>query len=428
MAEVFGVDGFSKTGSTALDRAIGFTDGQGGKGVNFESLAGATREQVDAAVQAAQAAAGLGGGASDTAQAARLAVAQAPFGGSVEQLRSEIEALQGQIGRAQPPELVSYSIGEEGVAGARVRGLGGDIQSMSLSDYMGAKRQYEDLTSRLSSLQSQLTERTAVPEPEFEELAPIPAPVTPMAPTGILADIEQGLLATAPVGRFEQPIVQTPEEVRSMIETRGPAVQEYLEREPFEFPSLLGAAIGTPTERAQEAIMSGRGVPVFSGADVVGAIEPGMRGIGQVYSGQIRPDAYTVGPAGGMVAAPLAQPDLATTQRTEFEQDMPVETTPAYTPDNPPPGYVYDEDLGTFRLATPGAFGATTATFQPQAGQFARLGLLDQPVPSGLLSFGGVGVTPEQFAAANLAFRRRTAPRAEYFTDPRSFTGFSLLT
>lgn len=428
MAEVFGVDGFSKTGSTALDRAIGFTDGQGGRGVNFESLAGATREQVDAAVQAAQAAFGLGGGESDAAQAARLAVVQAPFGGSVEQLRSEIESLQKQIGRSAPPELLGISGGEEGPRGARVRGQGDDITSMSEEKYMGMLRNYQNLTNRLSSLQSQLAERTAVPEPEFEELAPVPAPVAPMPPTGILADIQQNLMATAPVGRLEQPIVQTPEEVRSMIETRGPAVQEYLEREPFELPSLLGAAIGTPTQRAQEAIMSGRGVPVFSGADVVGAIEPGMGGIGQVYSGQIRPDAYTVGPTGGMVAAPLAQPDLATTQRTEFEQDMPVETTPAYSPDNPPPGYVYDEDLGAFRLDTPGGFGMPTATFQPQAGQFARLGLLDQPVSSGLLGFGGVGMTPEQFAAANLAFRRRTAPRAEYFTDPRSFTGFSLLT
>jgi hypothetical protein len=106
---------------------------------------------------------------------------------------------------------------------------------------------------------------------------------------------------------------------------------------------------------------------------------------------------------------------------------MPVETTPAYTPDNPPPGYVYDEDLGAFRLITPGQFGMGQAAFTPRTGQFARMGLLDQPPPSGLLDFGGLGTTPEQFQQMNLAFRGRTAPRAEYFTDPRSFQGFTLL-
>lgn len=59
---VFGVDGVSKTGSTAQDAAIGFTAGEGtGKaGSNFEALSGATREQTDKAVAAAQAAQAAG--------------------------------------------------------------------------------------------------------------------------------------------------------------------------------------------------------------------------------------------------------------------------------------------------------------------------------------------------------------------------------
>lgn len=58
---VFGVDGRSKTGSTAQDAAIGFTDGAGGKGANFGALDNATVEQTTAAVAAAQAVANAGG-------------------------------------------------------------------------------------------------------------------------------------------------------------------------------------------------------------------------------------------------------------------------------------------------------------------------------------------------------------------------------
>jgi len=52
----FGVDGVSKTGSTAKDAAIGYTSGEGtGKaGPNFGALKGATTEQTKAAVATAQ--------------------------------------------------------------------------------------------------------------------------------------------------------------------------------------------------------------------------------------------------------------------------------------------------------------------------------------------------------------------------------------
>lgn len=52
----FGVDGVSKTGSTAKDAAIGYTSGEGtGKaGPNFGALQGATTEQTKAAVATAQ--------------------------------------------------------------------------------------------------------------------------------------------------------------------------------------------------------------------------------------------------------------------------------------------------------------------------------------------------------------------------------------
>ena len=69
--QVFGVDGVSKTGSTSKDQQIGFTDGQGGKGANFDALQGATRQQTTAAVAAADAARNAGGGDTAAQQAVR---------------------------------------------------------------------------------------------------------------------------------------------------------------------------------------------------------------------------------------------------------------------------------------------------------------------------------------------------------------------
>ena len=43
---VFGVGGVSKTGSTAQDQTIGWSDGKGGKGANHGALSGATSEQM----------------------------------------------------------------------------------------------------------------------------------------------------------------------------------------------------------------------------------------------------------------------------------------------------------------------------------------------------------------------------------------------
>ena len=69
--QVFGVDGVSKTGSTSKDQQIGFTDGQGGKGANFDALQGATSQQTTAAVAAADAARNAGGGDTAAQQAVR---------------------------------------------------------------------------------------------------------------------------------------------------------------------------------------------------------------------------------------------------------------------------------------------------------------------------------------------------------------------
>jgi len=88
-----------------------------------------------------------------------------------------------------------------------------------------------------------------------------------------------------------------------------------------------------------------------------------------------------------------------------------------------PEGYEFDENLNACRKITPTNYTAMTMPSVP-AGRYARMGLLDQP-PAGLLE-AGFG-SPADFAGANLAFRRASAPMSTYFTDPRSYEGYTLI-
>lgn len=88
-----------------------------------------------------------------------------------------------------------------------------------------------------------------------------------------------------------------------------------------------------------------------------------------------------------------------------------------------PDGYEFDANLNACRKITPTEYTAMTMPSAP-AGRYARMGLLDQP-PAGLLE-AGFG-SPADFAGANLAFRRASAPMSTYFTDPRSYEGYTLI-
>ena len=93
-----------------------------------------------------------------------------------------------------------------------------------------------------------------------------------------------------------------------------------------------------------------------------------------------------------------------------------------------PTGYVFNETLQACIMDT-----AATSSFQPTApvaptvpsgDYYARTGLLDQP-PAGLLE-AGFG-KPQDFAAANTAFRMGAATRPSMYTDPYSMKGYTLL-
>jgi hypothetical protein len=95
-----------------------------------------------------------------------------------------------------------------------------------------------------------------------------------------------------------------------------------------------------------------------------------------------------------------------------------------------PEGYYFNETLqacimdtrSTSPFQPSGSMGV--AEMSPPTGYYARMGLLDQP-PSGLLE-AGFG-TPQDFAAANTAFRRGAATRPDIYTDPYNLQGYTLL-
>lgn len=105
----FGVDGVSKTGSTAQDAAIGYTSGEGtGKaGANFAALQGATKETVDKAVAASRAAGQQGADIAGQQQAAGAALGVTQPSSSVQQALAA-QRDEGGV-RAQPLREISPS-------------------------------------------------------------------------------------------------------------------------------------------------------------------------------------------------------------------------------------------------------------------------------------------------------------------------------
>lgn len=108
-------------------------------------------------------------------------------------------------------------------------------------------------------------------------------------------------------------------------------------------------------------------------------------------------------------------------QNTPGEADgqMPQLTAPEPQTGRCPDGYVFDQQLNACRLVTRPDDAAVTAP--PAAGTYARMGLLDQ-APAGLLEFSqryGAGFgSPQDYGAANTAFRQSVGTRPSYFKAP----------
>ena len=129
----FGVDGRSKTGSTSLDQAIGFTDGAGGKGANFGALDNATVEQTTAAVAAAQAVANAGG--SQLAQQDAVSSALGNYQtGTVNQAGNLTQAGQNLVNAAADQALAFERTYKAAAPVARALGMPADATPMTAAE------------------------------------------------------------------------------------------------------------------------------------------------------------------------------------------------------------------------------------------------------------------------------------------------------
>jgi len=191
----------------------------------------------------------------------------------------------------------------------------------------------------------------------------------------------------------------------------------------YGLPGLLGAglgAIGTGMLNTMKGQVLGGGIPAF---DATGTFK------GVFSKGPFGFDVYTGMPIEGNTMTGWSPDD-----------DQRDDGTQTVKPVNPvtgqcDAGYIFDEDLQACRLDTRGRAGAPApggvgSVVPPTPGGYARMGLLDV-APTGLPQFqqqygAGFG-TPQDFAAANLNFRRQGATYPQYFQRPPQLSGYTLL-
>lgn len=187
---------------------------------------------------------------------------------------------------------------------------------------------------------------------------------------------------------------------------------------PLSGIGALFGAIGTSQLNRMKDQVLGGGIPAF---DATGKFQ------GVFSKGLFGGDVYTGMPIEGNTMTGWSPDD-----------DQRDGSTQTVKPVNPvtgqcDEGYIFDEQLNACRLDTRGGAGApggVGSVVPPTPGGYARMGLLDV-APTGLPQFqqqygAGFG-TPQDFAAANLNFRRQGATYPEYFQRPPQLSGYTLL-
>ena len=183
-------------------------------------------------------------------------------------------------------------------------------------------------------------------------------------------------------------------------------------------PGLMGSLFGTPLGRTQKFQL----------------FDDPRKGIFKTFQNQPTPFG-----ALGFVSNILDLDPYVTTgyvDRIGPEGDgrevVPTQTNPVTGQEECPEGYVFDEDLQACRMGggTPGFGTPVTGAGPYEAGDYARMGLLDvAPMGMGLFAdrYGAGFGTPQDFSTANLAFRRGAATRPQYFQQAPDLTGYTLL-
>ena len=183
----------------------------------------------------------------------------------------------------------------------------------------------------------------------------------------------------------------------------------------YGLPGLLGAglgAIGTGMLNTMKGQVLGGGIPAF---DATGTFK------GVFSKGPFGLDVYTGMPIEGNTMTGWSPDD---DQRDDGTQTVkPVNPVTGQCDE----GYIFDEQLNACRLDT--RSGRETAPVTPPSapGTYARLGLLDV-APTGVSDFATrYGLGPQDFGAANLAYRRGAGTQFDIYKDPYQREGFTLL-
>jgi len=164
----------------------------------------------------------------------------------------------------------------------------------------------------------------------------------------------------------------------------------------------------------------------FTGPSLLGSV-PGIFGL--VTS--LMPEPTTEADLGGFYTGFGRGPGEG--PQGDGREVVPTQTNPATGQEECPEGYVFDADIQACRASAPLAnvgdtVGGDGFTYEP--GTYARMGLLDVAPEDlgGFASTYGTGfMTPEEFEAANLEYRRRAGTQAGIFQDPYNLQGYTLL-
>ena len=187
----------------------------------------------------------------------------------------------------------------------------------------------------------------------------------------------------------------------------------------YRVPSIVGSIGGLLSNfnlsNIERTLQNPNAYPAFdTTGKLQGAYSPGLFGFGEVYTGN-RPNDPMFDDGRGR------------------DDTVPASYNPNTGEAQCPDGYMFDEDLQACRLAggLPGGDGGVVTTPGPyEAGDYARMGLLDiAPMGTGMFAerYGAGFGTPQDFSAANLAFRRGAATRPQYFRQAPDLTGYTLL-
>lgn len=223
----------------------------------------------------------------------------------------------------------------------------------------------------------------------------------------------------------------TPRETEIAMERAMRGARAMQTAQMFSLPAVFGKSLGIledPRIAARRSMINLATMPNAGFVD--GYLTAPIQGGGYVRQGGfLGGTTYTGMPIEGYEGAfanlIAAKPE---SQADGRPQQVPPVQDPVTGQARCPEGYVFNETLQACIMDT-----AATSSFQPTApvtpttpsgDYYARMGLLDQP-PAGLLE-AGFG-TPQDFAAANTAFRMGAATRPSMYTDPYNLQGYTLL-